>query len=116
MTDTVAILGAGAWGTALAQHLVRVRSTPSVRLWARDPLQARALAETRENRRYLPGVTLDPAICVEADLAETLHGASLILVATPIGALVEIAALARDRCNADTETLRGEKAERQDRR
>jgi glycerol-3-phosphate dehydrogenase (NAD(P)+) len=97
MTDAVAILGAGAWGTALAQHLARGGSAASVRLWARDPQQARALAETRENRRYLPGVTLDPAVRVDTDLGESLQGASLILVATPIAALVEVAALARDR-------------------
>ena len=97
MTHAVAILGAGAWGTALAQHLARGGSTPPVRLWARDPQQARSLAETRENRRYLPGVALDPAVRVDADLDEALRDASLVLIATPIGALVEVAALARDR-------------------
>ena len=42
--DTVAILGAGAWGTALAIHLTRTRSTPAIRLWARDATQEAALA------------------------------------------------------------------------
>jgi glycerol-3-phosphate dehydrogenase (NAD(P)+) len=93
--DTVAILGAGAWGTALAVHLAQTRSAPSIRLWARDAGQARALRSTRENARYLPGVALDSAVTVSADLGEILAGASLLLVATPIGALMEVAAAAR---------------------
>ena len=88
--DTVAILGAGAWGTALAVHLAQTRSAPSIRLWARDPAQVRALTMTRENARYLPGIALDSAVTVSADLREVLAGASLLLVATPIGALIEI--------------------------
>jgi glycerol-3-phosphate dehydrogenase (NAD(P)+) len=100
MTHAVAILGAGAWGTALAQHLARGGSPRSVRLWARDPQQARSLAETRENHRYLPGVALDSAVRVDADLNETLRSAALIMVATPIGALVEVAALARERLSS----------------
>ena len=58
MIDSVAILGAGAWGTALAVHLARARESPGVRLWARDAAQASALAATRENARYLPGVAV----------------------------------------------------------
>ncbi|TMH02055.1 MAG: glycerol-3-phosphate dehydrogenase, partial [Betaproteobacteria bacterium] len=40
MSDTVAILGAGAWGSALAAHLGRASSTTTIRLWARDAMQA----------------------------------------------------------------------------
>ena len=93
--DTVAILGAGAWGTALAVHLAQTASAPSIRLWARDPDQARVLTMTRENARYLPGVALDSAVTVSADLQEILAGASLLLVATPIGALIEVVTAAR---------------------
>ncbi len=92
---TVAILGAGAWGTALAIHLARAQPAPALRLWARDAAEAHALAATRENVRYLPGATLPPAIVVGAALPEALANASLILVATPIGALLEVAAAAR---------------------
>src|ERR1051326_4933685 len=66
--DSVAILGAGAWGTALAVHLARTRNS-SVRLWARDPRQADAIATVRENGRYLPGISLPSSIAVTADLA-----------------------------------------------
>ena len=56
MSDTVAIIGAGAWGTALAVHLARVAAPPALRLWARDPAAAHAIAASRENARYLPGI------------------------------------------------------------
>lgn len=91
--DTVAILGAGAWGTALAIHLARTRCAPAVRLWARDAARAAALAATRENARYLPGAVLSPAIAVTTDLPAALAGASLILVAVPAAALLEVVAL-----------------------
>lgn len=93
--DTIAILGAGAWGTALAIHLARARPALSLRLWARDASEAEALAAARENVRYLPGAPLPAAIAIGASLPETLANASLIFVATPIGALLEVAASAR---------------------
>jgi len=93
--DTVAILGAGAWGTALAIHLARTHSAPAIRLWARDAAQAAALGAARENERYLPGAALPPTIVVTADLQAALAGATLILVATPAGALRDVVALTR---------------------
>ena len=93
--DTVAILGAGAWGTALAIHLARSRSAPSIRLWARSAVQADALGAARENSRYLPGAVLPPTIVVTADLQAALAGAALILAATPAGALLDVVALTR---------------------
>ncbi len=77
----VAVIGAGAWGTALA--LAAARAGHAVRLWARD---ADAVAEIRglsENRRGLPGVPLDPAIHPTADLDEALGGTGTVLVAVP---------------------------------
>jgi len=93
--DSVAILGAGAWGTALAIHLARTARTASIRLWTRDRLQAQAIATTRENARYLPGLPLLPSIAVTADLAAALDRAALVVVSTPVSALVEVAAAAR---------------------
>jgi glycerol-3-phosphate dehydrogenase (NAD(P)+) len=88
MADAVAILGAGAWGTALAAHLGRASSTTAIRLWARDESQSRAIESSRENARYLPGVKLPRSVSVQSDLSGALSGASLVVVATPIGALV----------------------------
>jgi glycerol-3-phosphate dehydrogenase (NAD(P)+) len=90
MSDTVAIVGAGAWGTALAVHLAGVAAPPALRLWARDPVAARTIATSRENSRYLPGIAIAAEIDVVSELARAIAGASLIIVATPIGALTGI--------------------------
>jgi len=92
---SVAILGAGASGTALAVHLSRTRNAPALRLWARDAAQASAMAARRENARYLPGVALPAAIAIGARLDEVLTDAQLIVVATPVAALLEVVAAAR---------------------
>ncbi|HUH92688.1 MAG TPA: NAD(P)H-dependent glycerol-3-phosphate dehydrogenase [Casimicrobiaceae bacterium] len=92
--DSVAILGAGAWGTALAIHLARTARTASIRLWARERGQADAIATAGENARYLPGRRLPPSIAATADLAAALDGAVLVVVSTPVNALVEVAAAA----------------------
>lgn len=86
MTD-VAILGAGAWGTAIAIHAAtRAAARPRVLLYARTATQAHALERERENRRYLPGVGLPPAVTVTNDIAAAA-AADVLLLATPVGAL-----------------------------
>src|SRR5688572_6958910 len=84
----VTILGAGAWGTALA---IAAAPRHGVLLWARDAQQARALQTERVNARYLPGATLPAALAIGADLPQALaHGAQgLFVVATPMSALRE---------------------------
>jgi len=93
----VAVLGAGAWGTAMACHLAaRAALRPEVTLWGRDPAQIAALAAARENARYLPGVVLPPAVSLASDLAAAAAASHLLLAAVPIGALGHLAdALAR---------------------
>jgi glycerol-3-phosphate dehydrogenase (NAD(P)+) len=81
----VAVLNAGGWGTALAIGLAR--GGHQVRLWARRPEQAAALTETRQNQAYLPGVDLDAAIRLTADLAEAVDGCAAVVMA-PISAAV----------------------------
>ena len=85
----VAIAGAGAWGTALAN--VAARAGRDVVLCGRDPAHMRALAETRENHAYLPGVRLDPRVEVTAECA-ALRGAAAVLLAVPTSALRAAAA------------------------
>jgi glycerol-3-phosphate dehydrogenase (NAD(P)+) len=82
----VTILGAGAWGTALA---IAAAPRHAVLLWARDAQQARALQTQRVNARYLPGAALPAALAIDADLNQALaHGAQgLFIVATPMSAL-----------------------------
>ncbi|MFL6574173.1 MAG: NAD(P)H-dependent glycerol-3-phosphate dehydrogenase [Burkholderiales bacterium] len=83
----VAVLGAGAWGTAIAAVL---SARLEVALWARDAAQAAALAKTRSNERYLPGVSLPGQVRIESDLLAGLQGAALALAATPVAGLREI--------------------------
>jgi glycerol-3-phosphate dehydrogenase (NAD(P)+) len=89
MTNTIAVIGAGAWGTALASHLAR-RADLSVSLVARDPAQARAMTEHRVNARYLPGFALPQALAISCGAA-AVTGASLLIAATPVAALPELA-------------------------
>jgi len=87
---SIAVVGAGAWGTALAAHLAR-RADLSVTLWARDPAQARAIASRRANEKYLPGFALPEALTITADLAAAAR-ADLLIAGTPIAALPAVAA------------------------
>jgi glycerol-3-phosphate dehydrogenase (NAD(P)+) len=84
----IAVLGAGAWGTALA---MAAAPRHDVLLWARDAAQAHALASQRCNTRYLGGLPLPDALRVTADHDEALaHGRDgLVVVATPMAALRE---------------------------
>lgn len=74
----LAVLGAGAWGTALA--IVAARAGQDVLLWGRDPAQIAAMAVSRENARYLPGAVLPEPIRLTADLAEASGVATVLLV------------------------------------
>ncbi len=80
----IAVLGGGAWGTALAQAMLRAGH--SVGLWARDAATAAAIRRG-ENPRYLPGITLDAGIEATADPAEALAGADCVLAVTPAQSL-----------------------------
>jgi len=53
MVESVAVLGAGSWGTALAMQLAR--NDLQVKLWGHDPAHLQRLIDSRENREYLPG-------------------------------------------------------------
>jgi len=86
----VAVLGAGAWGTALA--IQAARAGRRAVLWARDPARAAAIAAQGENARYLPGVALPAAVRVTADAAEALDGAAIALIAVPAQALATVLA------------------------
>lgn len=76
----IAILGAGAWGSALAINLC---ARHPVNLWVRSAEQAQAIAETRQNQRYLPGYVLPANINIQVDLQTCLAGCSLVLIAVP---------------------------------
>lgn len=87
MSRPIGVLGAGAFGTALAIQLSR-RGTPTL-LWARDPAFAETVERERENKRYLPGVPLPAKLRVSADLAQVVAEAGDLLISTPSPALRE---------------------------
>ncbi len=80
----ISILGAGAWGTALAIAFSRRHQTV---LWTRDPGQAAALRTARENARYLPGHSLPEALRIESDFALAAGASELNVIATPLAGL-----------------------------
>ena len=81
----ISVLGAGAWGTALA---VSSCARHQVMLWARDAAQLQRMAQTRRNERYLPGVTLPPQLVLaDGPLELATAGADLLVLATPMAAL-----------------------------
>jgi glycerol-3-phosphate dehydrogenase (NAD(P)+) len=88
MTHSIAIVGAGAWGTALAVHLAR-RDDLRVTLRARDGAQAQAMAGARVNARYLPGVALPEALIVATGLGDVAE-ADLLIAGTPVAALPDV--------------------------
>ncbi len=81
MATSLAVLGAGSWGTALAVHLSRVGH--DVRLWARDRALVDDMTARRANAVYLPDVTLPGSIVVTHDLGHALDGAALVICAVP---------------------------------
>jgi glycerol-3-phosphate dehydrogenase (NAD(P)+) len=94
----ITVLGAGAWGTALAASAA-ASGAHQVLLWARDAQQAQAITATRRNALYLPEAALPPALALGADLDAALAhcvrapaAESLIVIATPMAGLREMLA------------------------
>jgi glycerol-3-phosphate dehydrogenase (NAD(P)+) len=87
----IAVIGAGAWGTALAISASREGTGHSVQLWTRDPAAAKELQSQRSNQRYLPGVTFPTALqCVSTSVSELAPWSQqhdLIVIGTPMSAL-----------------------------
>ena len=87
----IIVLGAGAWGTALAVSVSAQPDAHAVTLWARDAVQASGMQAQHENQRYLPGVALPPALAFSAAplaaLGALVASADLVVVATPMAAL-----------------------------
>lgn len=80
----ITLLGAGAWGTALA---IAFAGKHEVTLWSREADVAADLLANRENRRFFPGYTLPAKVAVATDFAAAVASAELLVVATPIAGL-----------------------------
>ncbi|MCI0379149.1 MAG: NAD(P)-dependent glycerol-3-phosphate dehydrogenase [Gemmataceae bacterium] len=77
-----AVLGAGAWGTAVASVLAQ-QPRHRVALWIHRPENAKVLLEKRENVRLLPGLSIPKSVLLTTDLREALEGADLLIAAIP---------------------------------
>lgn len=80
----IAILGAGAWGTALA---INLSSRHDVALWARDAGQVAAMSAARANERYLPGCAFPERLRPEADLPRAVDGSAYVVLAVTVSGL-----------------------------
>jgi glycerol-3-phosphate dehydrogenase (NAD(P)+) len=78
---TIAVIGAGSWGTALA--ILLAGKGHSVRLWGHNRELLDQLKKHRENRRYLPGVVFPPAIEVVSSLERAVEGTGLLVMVVP---------------------------------
>lgn len=95
----VAVLGAGAWGTALAVALAR--RDLDVRLWTRRPEHAVAMRADKENRDRLPGCPLPLGLTPTASMEAALTGADIVLLAAPSGAVESLAETAAEHAGDD---------------
>ena len=80
----IAVLGAGAWGTALA---LSYAERHTVSLWVRDAQQNTAILKSRTNEQYLPGFSLPESILCTSDLKQSITGAEMILAVVPSSGL-----------------------------
>ncbi len=78
---TLSVLGAGSWGTALAA--LTSRNGVPTRLWGRDSDALAAMAASRCNARYLPGIELPATLGYQSDLAAAVRGARVVLIVVP---------------------------------
>lgn len=84
----IIVLGAGAWGSAVALSAAQHPAGHAVTLWARDAAQAQQMRSQKQNARYLPGIAFPPSLAVaDGDFRALVSGADLVIVATPMAAL-----------------------------
>ena len=98
-SSSIAVLGAGSWGTALALLLAR-NNQPTV-LWGRDATLMKEIASTRTNARFLPGIRFPDALQVSSDLSHVFAQSPDILLAVPSHGFRDTLQLIRSHINAN---------------
>ena len=107
MPAHLAVINAGGWGTALAVLLANAGH--QVRLWCRRAELAAAIAQCRENRVYLPGVTVPPSVQITPSLETALEGASAVILVPISRAMRDTARLVRPHLPPGTPVLHATK-------
>lgn len=107
MGRDIGVVGAGAWGTALAKLLAE--KGDSVTLWCHGTASCQAITENRENRTYLPGVTLPSNLQATQSLALAVADKYLVICAVPSHAVREVFTVAADSIRPETLLLCGTK-------
>lgn len=79
--NNIGVIGAGAWGTALAIHLAKLHTR--VTIWGRNSAAVEKIIHSKENQRYLPGITLPDNIYAETELANLIKQSTHLVVAVP---------------------------------
>jgi glycerol-3-phosphate dehydrogenase (NAD(P)+) len=80
-TDSIAIIGAGGWGTALA--ITMARQGNDVRLWAYEPYLVETMIATRENPLYLPSIRMPESVRISHSMSDVLADAGIVVIAVP---------------------------------
>jgi len=91
----VAVIGGGAWGTALADLLARKGGAEAVTLWAREPEVIESLNREHRNHQFLPGAAIAPEVTADGDLTTVVRGADVVVSAAPSHAIREVMTRAR---------------------
>ncbi len=85
---TIALLGAGSWGTAVAIHLAKVGHR--VLLWAHSPQHVTQMTKEHANPRFLPGIPFPKTLMPSADLNHCIDEANYVIIAVPSHAFAEV--------------------------
>ncbi|MED3571846.1 NAD(P)H-dependent glycerol-3-phosphate dehydrogenase [Cytobacillus praedii] len=86
--ESIAVIGAGSWGTALA--MVLADNNHEVKLWGHNPVQIKEINEHHINKKYLPDILLPEGITGFASMEEALFGVNTIILAVPTKAIREV--------------------------
>lgn len=100
MKKSIAVIGGGAWGTALAAHAARLGH--DVRLWAREPEVVRDVNDRHENGLFLEGIPLPASIRSSSDAAEVVHDVDVVLLVPPSAFLRSVTKLIAPHLRAGT--------------
>jgi glycerol-3-phosphate dehydrogenase (NAD(P)+) len=100
---TVAVLGAGSWGTTLA--ILLDGNGCSVRLWEYFPQLAETIRRERENRLFLPGIPVPRSVSITSDIDEALEGAARIVFVTPSHTVRGVARIVRSSAAFDRRAI-----------